>query len=188
MIVIFIVSGEAWKQDITSESQTHSEKSHYDLAVHLKTFLTNKYSNIYWVAVVYDDVTGSPAHTVQGRQGSYYDLFRHYGHNIVVGRVILPSYRNEPSDISGKFWAAYTPTYVEKCWNPPVCWSKYTKLDAKPSCLDTWNNLYNQGLYPVMLHMFTSGIGSGIVDNFDGRLLIVDLDNGGRATLIAESY
>ena len=119
-------------------------------------------------------------------KGSYHHLFRHYGHNIVVGRVILPSYRNEPSDISGKFWRAYTPTFDHVCnsW----CWYKYDKLNSKPSVFDTWDNLYNQGLYPVMLHMFTSGIGSGNSHNFDGRLLIVDLTNGGRATLIAESY
>ena len=38
-----------------------------------------------------------------------------------------------------------------------------------------------------MLHMFTSEIGSGIAHHFDGRLLVADLNNGGRATLIAES-
>ena len=39
----------------------------------------------------------------------------------------------------------------------------------------------------IMLHMFTSEIGSGIAHHFDGRLLVADLNNGGRATLIAES-
>ena len=158
--------------------------SHQYVADRIVLYLSIAYPSVYWVAVVYDDVTGFEEHTVVG---SYHHLFRHYGHNIVVGRVILPSYRNEPSDISGRFWAAYTPTYVKDCWDP-ACWSQYTKLDAKPSCLDTWYNLYNKGLYPVMLHMFTSYIGSGIAHNFDGRLLIVDLHNGGRATLIAESY
>ena len=89
----------------------NSGKSHYDLAVYLKTFLKDKYPSVYWV-VVYDDVSGREAHTVKG---SYYHLFRHYGYNIVVGRVILPSNGNEPSDISGKFWAAYTPAFDNVC-------------------------------------------------------------------------
>ena len=182
MLLLFI-SGEAWKQDIDSESQTHSGKSNYDLAYHLMTFLRNKYSSIQWVAVVYDEVTGWEAHTVKG---TYYHHFRHYGHNIVVGRVILPSYRNVPSDLSGKFWRAYTPTYYDDCWDP-ACWSKKTKLNSKPSVDNTWNKLYDEGLYPVMLHMFTSGIGSGAAHNFQGRLIIENLTNGGRATLIAES-
>ena len=42
----------------------------------------------------------------------------------------------------------------------PACWSKKTKLNSKPSVDNTWNKLYDEGLYPVMLHMFTSGIGS----------------------------
>ena len=161
----------------------HSGKSHSDLAVYLKSFLKDKYPSVYWVVVVYDDVSGYKAHNVKG---SHYHLFRHYGHNIVVGQVILPSYRKKPSDISGKFWQAYTPTYYKDCWDP-ACWSSTSKLNAEPSIADTWSNLYNQGLYPVMLHMFTSGIGAGIAHHFDGRLLIVDLDKGGLATLIAES-
>ena len=119
-------------------------------------------------------------------KGSYHHLFRHYGHNIVVGRVILPSNGNEPSDISGKFWAAYAPTYDENCWDP-ACWSRQTKLNSQPSVRDTWSNLNDQGLTPVMLHMFTSGIGYGIAHHFDGRLLVAGLTNGGQATLIAES-
>ena len=183
LIIISIFSGEAWKHDITLESEIHSYKSHYDLAVYLKTFLSNKYSSVYWVVVVYDDVSGYEAHTVKG---SYHHLFRHYGHNIVVGRVILPSNGNEPSDISERFRAAYTPTFDHVC-SDYWCWSKHDKLNAEQSVLNTWNNLYNQGLYPVMLHMFTSGIGSGIAHHFDGRLLVAELTNGGIATLIAES-
>ena len=60
----------------------------------------NKYSNIYWVAVVYDAVTGLTTHTVQGK------YYRHYGHNIIVGPVILPSPRKEPNDLHEKFLQA----------------------------------------------------------------------------------
>ena len=96
-IFTIIVSGEAWKQDVTSESQTHSGKS-----------LIKKYGAVYWVVVVYDDVSGWSQHTVKGTN---FNLFRNYGHNIVVGHVKLPSSRNAPSDLSGTFWKAYRPSY-----------------------------------------------------------------------------
>ena len=183
-ILIIIVSGEAWKQDVTSESQTHSGKSHYDLADYLMTFLKDKYGAVYWVVVVYDDVSGYQEHTVKGTN---FHLFRHYGHNIVVGHVKLPSSRNAPSDLSEKFWEAYTPTYYTKC-RDPLCWSSYQKLDSKPSVDDTWNALEDEGLHPVMLHMFTSGIDYGIGSYFDDRMINAALTstNGGYATLIAE--
>ena len=128
---------------------------------------------------------------IHNRQISIYNTnkyklyIRYYRHNI-VGRLILPSYWNVPSDISGKFLQAYTPTYYDNCGDL-ACWSKKTKLNTKLSVIDTWSNLYNQGLSPVMLHVY---IWDRIWDAhlFDGRLLIVDLINGECATLIAESY
>ena len=141
-----------------------------------------KYGAVYWVVIVYDDVSGYSEHTVRG---TYFTLFRHYGHNIVVGQVKFPLSRNAPSNLSGKFWEAYTPTYYKKC-RDPACWSSYQKLDSKPSADDTWSALRENGVYPVMLHMFTSGIGYGIASYFDDRMMNTAVTNGGRATLIAE--
>ena len=151
------------------------------MADYLITFLTEKYGAVYWVVIVYDDVSGYSEHTVRG---THFTLFRHYGHNIVVGQVKFPLSRNAPIDLSGKFWEAYTPTYYKKC-RDPACWSSYQKLDSKPSVSNTWNAL-EVGLHKVMLHMFTSGIGYGISSYFDDRMINVALFNGGRATLIAE--
>ena len=154
------------------------------MAIHLKTFLTGKYGAVYWVVIVYDDVNGYSEHTVKG---TYFTLFRHYEHNIVVGQVKFPLSRNAPSDLEGKFWESYRPTYYKKCVDP-ACWSSYQKLDSNPSVDDTWNALKENGLYPVMLHMFTSGIDYGISSYFDHRMINVAVPNGGPATVIAEVY
>ena len=66
---------------------------------------------VYWVIVVYDDVSGWSEHTVKGTN---FNLFHNYEHNIVVGHVKLPSPRNALSDLSGKFWKAYRPSYYKK--------------------------------------------------------------------------
>ena len=55
---------------------------------------------------------------------------------------------------------------IKKC-RDPACWSSYQKLNSKPSVLDTWSALVDDGLHPVMLHMFTSGIDYGIGSLFD---------------------
>ena len=151
------------------------------MAIYLNTFLRENYGAVYWLVIVYDDVTGYSEHTVRG---TYFHLFRHYGHNIVVGQVKFPLSRYAPSDLEGKFWEAYRPTYYKKC-RDPACWSSYQKLDSKPSADNTWSAL-DDGLHKVMLHMFTSGIDYGISSYFDDRMISVAVTNGGRATLIAE--
>ena len=140
------------------------------------------YGDVYWAVIVYDDVTGSSEHAVRG---TFFSLFHHYGHNIVVGKVTSPLSRNAPSDyqLSIKFWEAYRPTYRTKCIDF-LCLANYPKLDSKPSVDNTWDTLVLNGLFPEMLHMFTSEIDYGIGSNFDDGMINVALTDGGRATLI----
>ena len=141
-----------------------------------------KYSSVLWVAIVYDPVSGWDKHTVQGQ---YYHISRHCGHNIVVSRVILPSSCVAPSDLMGKFWRAFKPTYNRPCGNWWCTWRRYS-LKAKESVLSTWNSLHDEGLHPVMLHMRSDGVEWGVSWHFGSRL-IYHLPHHASATLVAES-
>ena len=104
----------------------------------------------------------------------------------MVSRVILPSYRNAPSDLTGKFWLAFQPSYNRPCagW---LCNQRSYSLKAKESVESTWNSLHDQGLYPVMLHMRSDGFRWGVSWHDDSRLINIHLPHDASATLIAES-
>ena len=130
-----------------------------------------------WVVIVYDDVRGFQFHTVQG---AFYHLWRHYGHNIVVGRLINPGlpYTN----LNSLFWNAYSPQYDSSGfwgWGPKV-------LNAERTVESTWNGLVSRGVTPVMLHILRSDISYSVTSYFSTSYLVTTSLNGnGFATLIA---
>ena len=168
-----------WKRDIERVGYDHSGLSHDGLSRCIRDELQNKYPNVYWVVIVYNELSGWEAHTVKGQ---YYHLFRYHGHNIVVGRVVSPNYYYAPANLESTFWEAYAPvTYTTISW-----WTIYTHLHARNTVNRIWDNLEDEGLSPIMLHIFTSG-SYGHYDNCDGRCEHVTLPNGyGYATVIAE--
>ncbi len=173
-------SGEAWKNDIARESRTHGENSHKDLANYLLNYLENKYDHVLWVVIVYDEVSGWDAHTVKG---TYYNLFRHYGHNIVVGRITEPY--NIPYDLPAKFSNALSEHYTECGIVDFLCLFTTRQLNALPTVEATWDNLYRQGLNPIMLHVFRGNIGGGVARRHSSPVGVIGLSDGGVATLLA---
>ena len=153
-----------WKTDVERESRSHL--SHQDLSIHLRNYLRDKYPGVYWVAVVYDDVTGFSKHTVRAVEGSSYHLWRHYGHNIVVGRLINP--QTSYSNLDSLFWQAYSPQYDSSGFldlGSPV-------LNALRTVDSTWSNLVNLGVRPVMLHVVSSGVSNAAAWQFDRDHLV----------------
>ena len=167
-----------WKTDIERESRDHSHLSHFDLSVHLRDYLRDNYAGVKWVVVVYDSVKGYRKHNARGL---YYHLFRHYGHNIVVGRL-FDSGRTPQIDLNSLFWQAYAPRFVSTGlfgWGGSV-------LHAQRTAQATWDRLVNLGVSPVMLHIFSSGIGGTVASYIDSRFLVTgSLNDDGFATLIA---
>ena len=174
-------SGEAWKDDIERESRNHHRKSHNELAKYLRTYLTNRYPNVLWVVVVYDDVAGWHSHTVKGY---YKHLFRHHGHNIVVSRIVRPYTTKAPSNLKNKFWAAFKPKWDRVCKNS-WCWGKKDRLNARPSVDATWDNLYRQGVRPIMVHMIRGGASWGYSWSGGARVYCTKLKDGGLAIVLA---
>ena len=152
------------------ESRNNRKKKRPDLAKYLRDYLKNRYSNVLWVVVVYDDVSGWDAHTVIGH---YYHLFRHYGHNIVVSRITEPFRRKAPVDIGGKFNRALSITWKKK------------RVNARPTAEATWRNIYGQGLYPVMVHVVKGGKEWAVSTDRNSRVYHQKLSDGGLAVLLA---
>ena len=163
------------------ESRNNHGKNNLDLATYLRDYLNNRYANVLWVVTVYDDISGWDAHTVVGQ---FYHLFRHYGHNIVVSRITEPYSTKAPVDINGKFTRALSTRWKETCSNS-WCWSKTSRIDAKPTVDATWSNLYGQGLNPVMLHIIRGGTGWGVATYTNSRVHHRQLSDGGLAVLLA---
>ena len=137
-----------------------------------------------WVVIVYDDVSGWEAHTVEGQ---YYHLFRHYGHNIVVGRIVEPYSTRDPSGLAQKFSSALQIHWQSECTNW-LCLSTYSRVDAKPTVDATWSNLYNEGITPIMLHVFRGNTNGAVATTDNARASILHLPDGGLATLLAEAF
>ena len=113
--------------------------------------------------MVYDAVTGFPKHTVRG---TYYHLFRHHGHNIVVSRIIPgPSVRT-PDNLETALDQSYrkredTSISLYPCgffgWS--VCQDTTYTFNAEKTNSATWDALHDrQGVSPVMLHVVKNGI------------------------------
>lgn len=129
------------------------------------------------MVTVYDDVTGGDKHTVKG---SYYHLFRHFGHNIVVSRLI-PG-QAHPTNLQSAFLEEYTRREdCSRSW-----WSTTCTFNAWNTVQDTWNKLVNRAnVSPVMLHVIRSGIGRTTVYSDDSSYIYVGGVSGDFAVLIA---
>ena len=173
--------GEAWKNDIARESRTHGGKSHSDLANYLINYLENRYDDVVWVVIVYDGVSGWDAHTVKG---TYYHLFRHYGHNIVVGRITEPYHTRYPYYLRAKFSNALSVHYTTECGNWWCTWTRY-RVNSRPTVEATWDNLYRQDLNPIMLHVVRGNTGGAVYTSRSSRVDVITLSDGGIATLLA---
>ncbi|XP_033647599.1 uncharacterized protein LOC117307061 [Asterias rubens] len=138
--------GELWKTDIERESREKSDLTHHGLSIYLKNYLCVNYPGVYWMVAVYDPISGSDKHTVSGY--GYYHLFRHYGHNIVVGHS-LPNIGSSHNDLSVLFWRAYSRQYDKKGWGGSV-------LNAQRTVSATWDKLVNLGVRPDMLLIYRS--------------------------------
>ena len=134
-----------------------------------------------WAVIVYDDVSGWDAHTVKGQ---YYHLFRYYGHNIVVGRILKPYSTRYPRGLSQKFSNALQIHWKSECrdW---TCWSRYSRVNARPTVEATWNNLYGQGITPIMLHVLRGNTNGAVVTSAGAQAYVHQLPDGGVATLLA---
>ncbi len=165
------ILGEAWKNDVERENRKQRKKSHYDLASYLLNYLENRYDDVVWVVIVYGEVSGWDAHTVKG---TYYHLFRHYGHNIVVGRITEPYHTRYPYNLLETFSNALSVHYMKK-----------TRVNAKATVEATWDNLFGQGLNPILLHVFNGNTDGVVVSSRAKRVVIINLSDGGIATLLA---
>ena len=96
---LYNITGNAWKVDIDRESRNNGGYSHEQLAKYLRSYLSRNYPNVLWLVVVYDQVTGSRSHSVRGL---FHFAFRHFGHNIVVGRILNPSAKTPPTNLKAK--------------------------------------------------------------------------------------
>ena len=155
-------TGDQWKDDVERESRSQSSRSHSSLASYLLDHLRDNYPGVYWAVIVYDDVTGYPKHTVRG---SYYHLFRHHGHNIVVGRIIPGPSIHAPNNLGRVLTQSYRKrqdcTFRTRCryilWIcTPEVYEDCT-VNAQRTNRDTWDALQRQ-VSPVMLHVVRAGI------------------------------
>ena len=172
---------DSWKQDVERETRVHDDKSRFDLSVYLFNYLTNKYPDVVWAVVIYDDVYGWDTHTIKG---DFYSIFRHHGNNVVVGRIVSPYRHSYPNDIGGKFQRALSQHMIDTCtgW----CWGEKLRVNAQPTVDTTWNNLYTEGLTPIMLLVYRGGIdGSVTVPDNSPWVQSRQLNDGGIATLLA---
>ena len=163
------------------ETRVHDDKSRFDLSVYLFNYLTNRYPDVVWAVVIYDDVSGWDTHTVKG---DFYSIFRHHGNNVVVGRIVSPYRHSYPNDIGGKFQRALSQHMIDTCtgW----CWGEKLRVNAQPTVDTTWNNLYTEGLTPIMLLVYRGGIdGSVTVPDNSPWVQSRQLNDGGIATLLA---
>lgn len=176
-LLLPVHAGDQWKDDI--ERETRSSSSHENLSRHLYNYLENKYPGVYWVVTIYDDVTGYDKHTIQG---SFYYLFRHYGHNIVVGRLLQ---RDSPSsNLRNIFSQAYS--RQDHCTSNSWRWGTVTcTFDPRPTVDATWNALVSRGVNPIMLHIIKDDIGISTTYLNDPRYIIAEDVSGGFAILIA---
>ena len=174
MVIFF--PGEMWKTEVELVTRQNSHLSRPDLAHTVLQHLINLYPvGVLWVVVVYDDVTGGDKHTITGYD--YYNLFRHYGNNIVVARIVFPRNRDPPSDLGNSFSKAYSPVFDGK------------HIDAWKTNEATWSNLPNHGVAPWNLFFLRDGIAYGYWAHIDSRIHHTELPSKkGFAFVIGEKY
>ena len=124
------------------------------------------------MVIVYSDVTGGRKHSYRGYTSTVHVLFRHHGHNIVVGRLAGGSGNTAPDDLLATFEEDYAPVSIACTgWWTVTCY-----LDSTTTNLNTWNNLVASGVSPVMLHIASDYAGDNISlsrSGFIGRSYLV---------------
>jgi hypothetical protein len=174
-------AGESWKRLVERESQT-SGRSHRDLARLLLSSLHNKYPRGEWLVNVYDDVSGFRNHAYRALTSNVHHLFRYFGHNIVVAKLIIE--RGTPSQLQNLgqiFWESYRPQCTLYGYSTTYC-----DVHAGRTVEATWNALKQRGVNPVMLHMEHQTVNIESTLNFDERYISSKELAGTRlATLIA---
>ena len=177
MEIWFVIpsTDESWK--IAVERESRGSRSHEDLTHHLLNYLRSNYPGIQWVVNVYDDVYGFKNHAVRG---NFYSLFRHYGHNIVVGKLNIG--QSTPlQNLDSTFREAFT---IKCNWygiDGLLC-----DVDPGRTVIATWNELRRRGITPVMLHIVRYSIDIESANNFDARYLSSqEMPGTALATLIA---
>ena len=165
-----------WKTEIELVSRQNSHLSRLELAKLLFNHLREIYGPpVQFVVLVYDDVTGGDVHQVKGYD--YYHLFRHYGNNIVVFRLIFPRNRGEPDDLPSSFLKAYEPHFDGK------------HIDAELTLQKTWNNLPYHGIATWNLFILRDGISYAYYSFANGRTHSTILpSNKGFAAIVGEQY
>lgn len=184
---LYNTTGEQWKADVERESRTESSRSHNSLALYLRDYLHDRYPGVYWVVVVYDDVTGSPKHTVKG---SYYHLFRHYGHNIVVSRIIPGSSVYAPDNLENALSQSYrkrrdcSSVCTSYFWGICTSSTEVCTFNADRTNCDTWDEL-DRRVSPVMLHVVRSDISVTSAWWANQRYIVSQSMDGSFVTLLA---
>lgn len=131
---------------------------------------------------VYDDVYGFEQHTVRGYKSNHHVLFHHFGHNIVVGRLVVGQSTSPPQNLKSTLRSAYWP----HCILYGIPGHLTCAIHAGKTVKSTWNQLRNRGLNPVMLHIIQYGIDIKCAHYFDERYLVSKISlPGTTVTLIA---
>ena len=110
-------------------------------------------------------------------KGRFYHLFRHMDTillHVSRSRITEPYTTKSPVDIRQKFNRALT-----------LNWKNRKHIDARPTVKATWPKLYNEGLNPIMLHIFRGKIKGAAVTNANQRVHFQRLKDGGLAVLLA---
>ena len=164
-----------WQTEIELLSRQNYHLSRPELAKLLFNHLESMFASVEFYVIVYDDVTGGDKHFVQGYDMYY--LFRHYGNNIVVFRLIHPRNRGEPNDLPGSFLKAYEPRFDG------------THIDAEKTLQQTWNNMPAQGVAPWNLFILRDGISYAWYRHFNARTHSTTLPSDkGLACIVGEKY
>ena len=108
--------------------------------------------------MVYDDVSGFDQHTVRGEN---YHIFRHYGHNIVVGRILNPNVMTPPANLNVK-----VDQIAASILNSSPGISRFVGLaDAREVSKRFWNALPSQSVNTVTLLVVRGGISCSVAAN-----------------------
>ncbi len=164
-----------WKTEIEVVTRQNSHLHRDELAKLLFNHLNQMYTGTSWIAIIYDDVTGSQYHNMKGFD--YHYIFRHYGNNVVVFRLVYPRDKDEVNDLGGKFLKAYEPHFDG------------SHIDAEKTVASTWANLPREGVAPWNLFMIRSGIACSTYGHVTSRMLTTNLPSDqGLSVIMGEKH
>lgn len=139
------------------------------------------------MVIVYDDVSGYQKHNTRG---SHYHLFRHYGHNIIVSRIIPGPSVHAPDNLTNVLSQSYrkqelcVTSFNDRCGYACVGGLPTCSFHAKRTNDATWNQLQSH-VSPVLLCVIQSGIGGARASWFDNRYFVAQRMDGGYVVLVA---